>query len=183
MSGVGGSLADAALALRAITVRVEGRGVGSGVVWRSSGLIVTNAHVARGAVLIELADGRRVRPRSVVQDLPHDLAAIAVDAAGLPAARVAASDAVAVGELVLAMGFPLGHGALTIGVVHAAARGRLIAADLRLRPGNSGGPLANARGEVIGLNTLIAGGLACAIPSRIVERFCRRVEDAARDAA
>jgi serine protease Do len=79
-----------------------------------------------------------------------------------------------VGELVVAVGNPLGFvGALTTGVVHAPTR-RWVHADVRLAPGNSGGPLADARGRVIGINTMIAGGLALAVPSNSVTRFLRR---------
>jgi serine protease Do len=79
-----------------------------------------------------------------------------------------------VGELVMAVGNPLGFvGALTTGVVHALTR-RWVHADVRLAPGNSGGPLADARGRVIGINTMIAGGLALAVPSNSVTQFLRR---------
>src|SRR6185295_6562166 len=93
---------------------------------------------------------------------------------GLPAVTAGNSSALRVGELVMAVGNPLGFvGALTTGVVHALTR-RWVHADVRLAPGNSGGPLADARGRVIGINTMIAGGLALAVPSNSVMQFLRR---------
>jgi serine protease Do len=78
-----------------------------------------------------------------------------------------------VGELVLAVGHPFGLArALSAGLVHAVD-GRVIQADLRLAPGNSGGPLADARGRVVGLNAMIVGGLAVAVPSEVARGFVR----------
>ena len=178
------SLATAAEHLRRITARVEtqGRGVGSATIWRPDGWIATNAHVAHRPVSIVLDDGRRFDARVARRSPEWDLAAIKIDADGLPSARIGDSDVLAVGELVLAAGYPFGlSSAVTAGIVHAIGRReastplRWIQADLRLAPGNSGGPVANARGEVIGINAMIAGGLALAIPSRLVERFLRSV--------
>jgi len=175
--------AAAAIAARLgrITVEVRGRGrggadggaVGSGVIWHPDGLILTNAHVARGDVLVVLADRRRFRARLVARDPDRDLAALVVDATDLPAAQLADSSALRVGELVLAVGNPLGLvRALSAGLVHAVGP-RYIHADLRLAPGNSGGPLADACGRVVGLNAMIVGGLAVAVPSREAQRFVR----------
>jgi len=178
------SLATAAEHLRRITARVEtqGRGVGSATIWRPDGWIATNAHVAHRPVSVVLDDGRRFGARVVRRSPDWDLAAIKIDADGLPSARIGDSDVLAVGELLLAAGYPFGlSSAVTAGIVHAigprerSTPGRWIQADLRLAPGNSGGPVANARGEVIGINAMIAGGLALAIPSRLVERFLRSV--------
>lgn len=170
------SLADT---LRRSTVQVQGhRGsAGSGVIWQADGLIVTNAHVVRGTdATVELADGRSLLATVLARDPQRDLVALQVAASDLPAAAIANSDEVRVGELVLAVGNPLGLvGALTTGIVHAVAAGPTrqpwIQADVRLAPGNSGGLLANVYGQVIGINTMIMNGLALAIPSRIVERF------------
>jgi serine protease Do len=104
-----------------------------------------------------------------------------VDVDGLTSAVPGDSDALRPGELVIAVGSPYGFiGAVSTGVVHSvgalaefAARPWVVS-DVRLGPGNSGGPLANARGEVVGLNTMIAGGLGLAIPSRSVKRFLSR---------
>ena len=161
------------LARVTVEVRRRGRGgaVGSGVIWHPDGLILTNAHVARGDVAVALWDGRVLAARLVARDVRRDLAALVVSDAGLPAAEIGDSGGLRVGELVVAVGNPLGLvRALTAGLVHATDR-RLIQADLRLAPGNSGGPLADARGRVVGLNAMIVGSLAVAVPSRAARRF------------
>ncbi|MDQ6603660.1 MAG: trypsin-like peptidase domain-containing protein [Chloroflexota bacterium] len=187
-SGLTDAFVEMAAQLRRATVQVRGRrgpsgqqGGGSGVIWQPDGLIITNAHVARGPqAFIELADGRTFEATVTARDERRDLAALKVDATDLPAAVIGDSDALRVGALVLAVGNPLGlTGALTTGVVHAAAtpdgpRGHgWVQADVRLAPGNSGGPLADAEGRVIGINSMIAGGLALAVPSNAVARFLR----------
>ena len=183
----GGARLDAAAAalaaaLARVTVEVRSGGrragsagapVGAGVVWHPDGLILTNAHVARSDVSVVLADGRPRAARLVAHDPERDLAALVVDASGLPAAEIGDSTALRVGELVLAVGNPLGLvRALSAGLVHAVDH-RTIQADLRLAPGNSGGPLADARGRVVGLNAMIIGGLAIAVPSEVAWRFIR----------
>lgn len=164
--------------VRRSTVQVEGsgRGAGSGVIWRADGGIITNAHVIRrGGARIRFWDGRVVRSSVVARDPQLDLALLQADASNLPAADIANSDAVRVGELVLAVGSPYGHtGTATVGVVHAGGNRRWIEVDVRIGPGNSGGPLADAEGRVIGINTMVVQGLALAIPSNIVERFVAR---------
>jgi serine protease Do len=171
-------LSEVAERVQLSTVQVEesGRGAGSGVIWRADGAVVTNAHVVRRAGgRIRLWDGRVARASLVARDPQLDLALLQADATGFPAASAGDSDALRVGELVLAVGSPYGHaGALTVGVVHAAANRRRIEADLRLAPGNSGGPLADAEGRVIGINTMVVHGVALAIPSNAVERFVAR---------
>src|SRR5215831_3717735 len=93
------------------------------------------------------------------RDPKFDLALLEADAQDLPAAPIGDSVRLRTGELVLSVGSPYGHaGAVTVGVVYAAADHRWVQADLRLAPGNSGGPLANARGHVIGINTMVARG-------------------------
>jgi serine protease Do len=168
--------------LRRSTVQVQGHqaSAGSGVIWRSDGLIITNAHVVCGAeATVELADRRSLQATLLARDSQRDLAALQVAASDLPAAAIGNSDAVRVGELVLAVGNPLGLvGALTTGIVHAvgaqSSSQPWIQADVRLAPGNSGGLLANVQGHVIGINTMIMNGLALAIPTRIVERFLQQ---------
>jgi serine protease Do len=162
--------------LRRSTVQVKaGRhGGGSGVVWSSSGQIVTNAHVVdgAGAVEVEFWDGGRFAARIGKRDRRRDLALLEVEASGLPAAASGDSNALRVGELVIAVGNPMGFiGAASTGVVHRVEYRSWVVSRLRLAPGNSGGPLANACGEVVGINTMIAGGLAFAIPSRSVTQF------------
>lgn len=170
--------------LRRSTVQVfsQGqRGSGSGVVW-TSGVILTNSHVARTPELqIELWDGRRLPAHVDGRDSRRDLALLRVAATDLEPAMAADSDAVRPGELVIAVGSPLGFaGALSTGVVHSMGalpgmgRQNWIRADVQLAPGNSGGPLANAQGQVIGLNTAIVNGLGVAVPSNAAAAFLRR---------
>ena len=165
--------------LRRITVELTNGDefAGSGVVW-APGWVVTNAHVARqSCVMLRLADGRRPEGRLVARDRDADLALLGVPALDLRPAALAGSDALRVGSLIVAVGHPLGvRGALTAGIIHAIGPlvrgGRTwIQGDLRLAPGNSGGPLADARGRVVGLNTMIVGGLGYAIPSGVIARF------------
>jgi serine protease Do len=165
-----------------VQVYADDRGGGSGIVWNDSGAVITNAHVVGSArhVWIESHDGRKIRGEVSLRDERLDLAEVtlnspAVDTIGASVGR--ASD-LRVGDLVAALGAPLGMaGALTIGIVHRAvadsngARSRWLEADLRLAPGNSGGPMVDARGKVVGINSMIAGGLALAIPSETAERF------------
>ena len=175
-------LARVAERLRRSTVQVHGHGPegGSGVIWSSDGLIITNAHVARGHLAgIRLPDGMRLPAEVVWRDPQRDLAALRVKARQLEAAEIGDSRVLRPGELVLAVGNPFGLvGAVSTGIVHSvgpvsflerAPYGRhWVQADVRLAPGNSGGPLANARGRVIGINSMIAGGLALAVPSHEV---------------
>jgi len=167
--------------LRRITVELTNGDefAGSGVVW-APGLVVTNAHVARQSrVMLRLADGRRPEGRLVARDRDADLALLRVPALGLRPPTLAGSDGLRVGSLIVAVGHPLGvRGALTAGIIHAIGPlvrgGRAwIQGDLRLAPGNSGGPLADARGHVLGVNAMIAGTLALAIPAPEVARFVR----------
>jgi len=164
--------------VRRSTVQVQGPrgGGGSGVIWRSDGLVVTNAHVAQRANgSIQLADGRVARATVAARDPQLDLALLEADVRDLPAAVAGDSDELRVGEIVLAAGSPYGYaGTVTVGVVHARSSRRWIEADLRLGPGNSGGPLADARGRIVGINTMVANGVALAIPSNIVARFVAR---------
>lgn len=172
---------EVAEALRRTMVQVSssGRGFGSGVILGADGLIVTNAHVVRSShAQIKLWDGRTLDAAVSSRDLTRDLAALLASASGLPAATLADSSKARVGELVLAVGNPLGFvGALSTGIIHAAGSvhglgmSSWLQADVQLAPGNSGGPLANAQGRVLGINTMVAGGLALAIPSNDVARF------------
>jgi serine protease Do len=179
LGGFDGELKAAAERLRRITVQVRTHGVGegSGVIWSRNGLLVTNAHVARSDPLqVELWDGRVFEGRVRWRDPRNDLALLTIPATGLPVAVRSNVERLQPGELVLALGHPYGMvNSLSLGVIHrlsaGSGRNRWIRADIRLAPGNSGGPLANVAGEVIGLNTLVAGGLAHAIPVSAVQRF------------
>ena len=173
-------------ALRRCTVQIRfGRGRqggnGSGVIIAAE-QVITNAHVVHGpALAVESWEGKSF-PASVLKiDPRRDLALLA--APGLHSSLISLGDSNALkpGTPVVAIGNPLGFiGAVSSGIVHSvgrldsnAARGlEWIQADLQLAPGNSGGPLADFQGQVVGINTMIAaGGLAFAIPSRAVQRF------------
>ena len=165
--------------LRRSTVQVHtfGRrhgGNGSGVIWSANGLILTNAHVMRGPEAeVELWDGRRFPARITARDPRRDLAALRIDAPSLDPALPGDSRTLRPGELVIAVGSPLGFaGALSTGVVHAIGK-QWIYADVRLAPGNSGGPLADANGRVVGINTAVVNGLGAAIPSATALDFVR----------
>jgi serine protease Do len=172
---------DIAEQLRRSTVLIHagGRGNGSGVIWSSEGLIVTNAHVVHGPnVCVQLWDGREFEAPVTARDPRRDLAALRINANSLPAACPADSSQLRPGELAIAIGNPLGFvGALTTGVIHAIGPLRALGSQtwvqacVRLAPGNSGGPLADARGHVIGVNTMVAGRLALAIPGNAVRDF------------
>jgi serine protease Do len=169
--------------LRRVTVRLQigGAGEGSGVIWRPDGLIVTNAHVARArSATVRLEGGETLEGRVIAREPALDLAALFTGARGLPAARLGDTGRLRPGDLVVALGHPLGvPNAVSLGVVHELVRetdGRLrwIAADLRLAPGNSGGPLAAVDGRIVGINTLVAAGLGFAVPVSLVNGFLRR---------
>lgn len=177
------NIGDAGEKLRRSTVQVElaGSGGGSGVVLSSTGHIVTNAHVVRGRnAQVTLWDGRRFPALLQAVARKHDLALLKIGTLGLPAAKLGDSASVKPGQLVLAVGNPLGFvGAISTGVIHTvgplygAGSNNWVQADVRLAPGNSGGPLTDAKGDVIGINTMIAHGLALAIPSNVVRDFLR----------
>lgn len=158
-----------------VAVKTHRNGGGSGVIWSAEGRIVTNAHVVEGGARmaeIEFWDGRASAAEIVRRDRRRDLALLQLEAPRLPAATTGDSNALRAGELVIAVGNPLGFiGAASTGVVHSIERSAWVISQLRLAPGNSGGPLANARGEVVGINTMISGGLAFAIPSYAVTQF------------
>lgn len=147
-------------------------GVGSGVILARDGLVLTNSHVVRGATLVELVtlDGRQLRTRVVGDDPDTDLALLRVEQqVDLPFARLGDSKKLRRGQLVIAIGAPLGFEAtVTAGIVSAVGRslrgerGRLIEdliqTDAALNPGSSGGPLVNSQGEVVGVATAIIAG-------------------------
>jgi serine protease Do len=162
-----------------VVIHAGGRGSGSGVIWSSEGVIVTNAHVVHGSnTRAQLWDGREFDATVTARDPRRDLATLRIRASSLPAAIPADSSQLRPGELAIAIGNPMGFvGALTTGLIHAVGPLRALGAQtwvqasVRLAPGNSGGPLADARGRVIGINTMVAGRLALAIPSNAVLDF------------
>jgi serine protease Do len=168
--------------LRRVTVVVQPggrRGNGSGLLWGGDGVVVTNAHVAQARTAdVTLWDGREFRAEVMHRDPRRDLAALRIAAKDLPSLEARDTSLVRPGEMAIAVGNPLGFvGALTTGVIHAvgplAGLGKLkwVQADVRLAPGNSGGPLADVQGRILGVNTLVAGRLALAIPSNDITRF------------
>lgn len=200
-----GSVAAIAAEVLASTVYIEaqtadGTASGTGVVLREDGYLVTNNHVIAGAATAELAirvtfpDGQVADAEIVGRSEDYDLAVLRVGKVGLKPLVLANSDAVVVGDPVIAVGAPLGlQGTVTTGIVSALNRAvtagsdtevsfiNAIQTDAAINPGNSGGPLVNMRGEVIGINTAIAQppgtlgatgsiGLGFAIPSNQVAR-------------
>jgi serine protease Do len=179
----------AALAARvkpAIVQITNGRGsIGAGTVWHADGMIITNAHVVENReVSVVFSDGRAFAAQLITLDRDEDLAALAVPAHGLETLPVGDSDRVRAGEWVLSLGHPFGipH-ALTAGVVigrgdslpEMAVGREWIALGVHMRPGHSGGPTVNIRGEIIGVNTMITGPeVGFAIPVNTVKRFLKR---------
>jgi S1-C subfamily serine protease len=160
---------------------VDGRGAGSGVVIAPDGYVLTNAHVVERAdsVRVGLSDGRHLHGQVIGRDPSSDLAVLRVSGDGLVSAELGDSDRLRVGQLVIAIGNPLGfQSTVTTGVVSAVGRtlsgrdGRpienVIQTDAALDPGSSGGPLVDTHGRVVGINTAVivgAHGIGFAVPS------------------
>lgn len=174
--------------------RAPERGAGSGVIITSSGYILTNNHVVAGAkkngIKVQLSDTREFKAKLIGTDKYTDLAVIKIDATDLPVAALGNSDEVEVGHIVFAIGAPLGlKSTMTEGIVSALGRQigiindesgygieNFIQTDAAVNPGNSGGPLVNIKGEVIGINTAIATtnaryqGYSFAIPINLAKK-------------
>jgi serine protease Do len=168
-----------------VQVRNGRNGAGAGTIWHPEGLILTNAHVVRlHSIHVVLPDGRTLPARVLAHDRDLDLAALGVDATVLPAIDLGDSRRLHSGDWVLALGHPWGVlGAVTAGVV-AGVGARLpemplsdrewIAVSLHLRPGYSGGPLVDAEGRLVGINTIMAGpDVGLAVPVHVVKAFLR----------
>src|SRR5919197_620139 len=166
--------------------RERQQGAGSGFIIAPDGLILTNYHVVGDAdrVTVKLNDGREFTAKTIGTDQPSDIAVIKIDAQDLPVLRLGDSDAMEVGDWVIAAGNPFGlTESITVGVISAKGRSRLgiadfedfIQTDAAINPGNSGGPLINLQGEAIGVNTAIASrsggytGVGFAIPINMVK--------------
>jgi S1-C subfamily serine protease len=173
-----------------VSVRTD-QGLGSGVVYDPSGLVLTNAHVVAGAqsITIGMVDGRHFAGKVVGSDTGFDVAVIKIDGPNLPVAPLGDSGTLQVGDPVVAIGNPFGFDhTLTTGVVSALNRpvseGQgsynqpMIQTDAAINPGNSGGPLMNLGGQVMGITTLVAApegipaqGLGFAVPSDTAKRI------------
>ena len=154
------------------------RGVGSGFILSSDGLVMTNAHVVEGAdeVLVTLTDKREFKAKIIGTDKRTDVAVVKIEATGLPAVKIGDMSRLKVGEWVMAIGSPFGlENTVTAGIVSAKQRDTgdylpFIQTDVAINPGNSGGPLINMRGEVVGINSQIYSrsggfqGISFAIP-------------------
>jgi serine protease Do len=161
------------IAQSVVLVRGSSGSSGSGVIWDRPGLIITNHHVVPGPwAELTVAGGRRLKARVVRRAPALDLAALEVDGEPGQGARVGDSDELRVGDLVVAVGNPMGErNAPSLGIV-ASAADDVLRLSITLRPGNSGGALVNARGEVVGIPHMVTGnGLALAVASRRVRDF------------
>ncbi len=169
-----------------VQVRNGKRGAGAGTIWHPQGLIVTNAHVAgHGPLEVELSDGRVFAAEILSVDRDCDLAALRIEADGLPTIALADSRAVRPGQWVMALGHPWGvtdaaTGGVIIGMGRqwpemSPARQDWLVVSLHMRPGHSGGPLVDVRGRLLGINTMINGpDVGFAIPSHVVVEFLKR---------
>lgn len=158
--------------------REQPRGVGSGFIVSPDGYVMTNAHVVDGAdeVIVTLPDKREFKAKIVGVDKRTDVAVVKIDASGLPIVKIGDVNRLKVGEWVVAIGSPFGlESSVTAGIVSAKQRDTgdylpLIQTDVAVNPGNSGGPLLNMRGEVVGINSQIYSrsggymGISFAIP-------------------
>ncbi|MGH7706616.1 MAG: S1C family serine protease [Vulcanimicrobiaceae bacterium] len=159
-----------------VTVEAGRRSSGAGVVVDRDGLVVSNAHVVSSRdVRVRTADGKHYRARVIKRDADRDLASLRIDAPDLAPIRFRDSSTLRAAELVFSVGNPYGLiAAASCGVIHSTsvAGRRWLEADVRLGPGSSGGPLADAAGKLIGINSMVAyGSLALAVPSNAVRAF------------
>jgi serine protease Do len=169
-----------------VHITSDGRGSGAGTIWHADGLIITSAHVVPGrSPRVGLPNGDTLTAKVLAHDARLDVAALAVDAGSLPAVELGDSRALQPGQWVTALGHPWGvAGAATGGVVIGTGVGlpdvpeqdrEWIAVSLHLRPGHSGGPLVDARGQLIGINTMMVGlEVGLAIPIHVVKDFLYR---------
>ena len=171
-----------------VAVFAKRYGAGAGILWSADGLVLTNRHVLSSHhPKVLLADERQLDAEVVATDEEIDLALLRVNARDLPAIQIGDSTQLRIGELVFTLGHPWGQrNSASFGIIsqlgNAQTRGRrglipIIRTDARLAPGNSGGPLLNASGEVVGINTMIVGGnQGIAIPSAVAVDFVEQVK-------
>ena len=165
--------------------------MGSGVIIRGDGTILTNAHVVKGAseILAKLPDGRTFQATSFAADEEVDLAVVKIDGKDLPVAPIGDSDSLEVGQWVLAIGNPFGlEHTVTAGVISAVRKGAgankedFIQTDAAINPGNSGGPLIDLRGRVVGINTSIYSksggyqGIGFALPINLAKKITENLQ-------
>ncbi len=188
-------VADAAAVILPSVVQIQtgGGGVGSGVIYDSSGLILTAAHVVEGAdtVTVRFADGEQVEGAVVGGTTGADVAVVQVDRADLPAAELALDDQPQVGQMAIAVGSPWGlQGTVTSGIISAVDQAipqgdnsarAVLQTDAAINPGNSGGPLVDREGRVIGINVSIFSlsgandGVGFAVPIDVAHDIAERV--------
>lgn len=169
---------------RDMTREVEVPAIGSGFIVRSDGYVLTNNHVIEGAkeIVVTLADGRKLSGKTLGRDPRNDLAIVKIDAKGLPAVQLGDSDKIRPGDFAIAIGNPYGlQHTVTAGIISGLARsldgdpkepGIYIQTDAAINRGNSGGPLIDIDGRVVGINTAIipqAQGLGFAIPVNVAK--------------
>lgn len=169
-----------------VVIIQDGGGHGSGTIWSPDGLILTNHHVvSHNQASVVLYDGRRYRARVIARDPFNDLAALQIEETDLPAISVGESRALRVGELVIALGNPFGvQGTATMGIICAVgnatwmgqANRELLQADVALAPGNSGGPLSDVSGRVVGIASMILSpNIALAVPVHVAGQFMQKL--------
>lgn len=192
--------------LRSLVRIRNGRyGAGAGIIWQAGGLVVTNNHVIAGArtrpgyraqrqtshdpsLAVILPDGRELPATVLATDPAYDLAALRIQASGLPAIAFGDSRQVQPGQFVLALGFPWGvSGGATSGVIIGMGASlpevggdnrEWLAASLHLRPGHSGGPMVDSQGRLLGINTMMNGpDVGVAVPVHVAQAFLRAAYD------
>jgi S1-C subfamily serine protease len=175
---------------RSLVLIENGRGGnGAGTIWHADGLVVTNSHVVgRHAPRITLHDGRSFKATLLARDEEHDLAALSIDATDLTPIDLGDSKHLRAGDWVMSLGHPWGvKGAVTAGLVIGktgnewpdllplAGEREWVVASLHMRPGHSGGPMVDAQGRLVGINTLINGpDVGVSIPVHVAKTFLKR---------
>jgi len=175
--------------------KIEGEGIGSGIIYKEDGYIITNNHVVEGTteIIVTLADGKEFPAELVGADANTDIAVVKIDAKGLKPAVFTSIENVKIGQIAIALGSPFGlQKSVTMGVISALGRDipalgdtspmvGLLQTDATINPGNSGGPLVNSSGQVMGINTIIfspsgaSAGVGFAIQSDIAVNITRQI--------